>query len=208
MEVCTNRMDIESRSVTYSFFSTMFLEEITEDLLRRLEKNPPFTDGELGDFFASLPSADLAEVRTKCASEFASLLLNMSSDPVFPYESVYLSGEHLLMQRQRDEVLASYRAAGFNPTKAVKIPEDHVAIELEFMARLCERELEAFDANNTEELERTRSFQEFFLKDHLLKWVPQMCDDIATRAKSGLYKGLAEAMQQMLTFEAESFELR
>ena len=36
----------------------------------------------------------------------------MSPSPVAPYESVYVSDLHILMQEPRDQVLGEYRARG------------------------------------------------------------------------------------------------
>ena len=145
-------------------------------------------------------------MRTEAAAEFAALLLNMSADPVFPYESVYASSEHLMMQKARDEVLAAYRSRGFERADGLSIPEDHVGIELEFMARLCQEELEALSAGNEGATESARAAQREFCERHLARWVPQLCDDLERRAKSGLYRGLAQMTRQFLAFECEGFE--
>lgn len=203
MEAGNQREDVEARRLTYSFLSSMYLEEVSQDFLGQLASNPPFTDGELGQFFASLPSADLEAVRVDAAAEFASLLLNMSADPVSPFESVYTSGDHLLMQQARDEVLAAYRAEGFERSDVVNVPEDHVGIEFEFMARLCQKELEALDAGDEGTAAAARVAQRAFLEGHLVNWVPQLCEDIERRATSGLYRGLAETTRQFLAFECD-----
>lgn len=207
MEMHDDCGGIEAREATYSFLSHMFLEEVTEEFLARLAERPPQLEGELGRFVAELPFADLASVRTEAAAEFAALLLNMSADPVHPYESVYTSAEHLLMQRSRDEVLAAYREAGFERSGNLAVPEDHVGIELEFMARLCRKELDAQAAGDEKGAAGAREAQRAFLRDHMLAWVPQLCIDLEKRAKLGLYRGLAETTRRFLTFEREEFDL-
>ncbi len=207
MEAHVDRASCEAREVTYSFLSHMFLEEVTEEFLARLAERPPQLEGELGRFVAELPSADLASVRTEAAAEFAALLLNMSADPVFPYESVYTSAERLLMQKARDEVLADYRSSGFERAGDLNVPEDHVAIEFEFMARLCRKELDAASAGDDAAADTAHEAQRAFARDHLLTWVPQLCDDLERRAKLGLYRGLAETTRQFLEFEREELAL-
>ena len=207
MEAHVDRASCEAREATYSFLSHMFLEEVTEEFLARLAERPPRLEGELGRFVAELPSADLASVRTEAAAEFAALLLNMSADPVFPYESVYTSAERLLMQKARDEVLADYRSSGFERAGDLNVPEDHVAIEFEFMARLCRKELDAASAGDDAAADAAHEAQRAFARDHLLTWVPQLCDDLERRAKLGLYLGLAETTRQFLEFEREELAL-
>lgn len=207
MEAHVDRASCEAREATYSFLSHMFLEEVTEEFLARLAERPPRLEGELGRFVAELPSADLASVRTEAAAEFAALLLNMSADPVFPYESVYTSAERLLMQKARDEVLADYRSSGFERAGDLNVPEDHVAIEFEFMARLCRKELDAASAGDDAAADAAHEAQRAFARDHLLTWVLQLCDDLERRAKLGLYRGLAETTRQFLEFEREELAL-
>lgn len=199
--------EAEARELTYSFLSHLFLEEVTEEFLARLAEEPPQLEGELRRFAAGLPAADLAAVRTEAAAQFAALLLNMSANPVHPYESVYTSAENLLMQRSRDEVLAAYRQAGFERSGDLNVPEDHVAIELEFMARLCRKEADALRAGDEAAAQAARDLQRDFLRDHVLAWVPQLCDDLEKRAQPGLYRGLAETTSQFLSFERDELNV-
>lgn len=89
MDTRERNAEAEARELTYSFLSHLFLEEVSEDFLARLAEEPPSLEGELGRYAAGLAGVDLAAARTEAAAEFAALLLNMSADPVFPYESVY-----------------------------------------------------------------------------------------------------------------------
>ena len=203
MDMRERNAEAEARELTYSFLSHLFLEEVSEDFLARLAEEPPSLEGELGRYAAGLAGADLAAARTEAVAEFAALLLNMSADPVFPYESVYMSAEHLLMQRSRDEVLAAYRAQGFERSGDLNVPEDHAGIELAFMARLCRKEADALAAGDEVGAEAARETQRVFLRDHVLAWFPQLCADLEKRAKQGLYRGLAETVRQFLAFERE-----
>ena len=203
MDTRERNAEAEARELTYSFLSHLFLEEVSEDFLARLAEEPPSLEGELGRYAAGLAGADLAAARTEAAAEFAALLLNMSADPVFPYESVYTSAERLLMQRSRDEVLAAYRAQGFERSGDLNVPEDHAGIELAFMARLCRKEADALAAGDEVGAEAARETQRVFLRDHVLAWFPQLCADLEKRAKRGLYRGLAETVRQFLAFERE-----
>lgn len=197
----------EQRGLNYTFLSNMFLEEVTEEFLRHMKEQCSLLEGEWERYAAGLPSEDLGVARTEAAADFAALLLNMSADPVFPYESVYMSEERLLMRRARDEVLALYRGEGFMCTETLNVPEDHVGIEMEFMARLCDREAKAYAAGDSRAAQAVRGAQRAFLHDHLMKWVPRLCDDLAARAGTGLYRGLAETTRLYLAFECEELDL-
>lgn len=206
METGEALANVEARAVTYSFLSGMFLREVSQDFLERLAAEPPHLGGELEGFAVGLATADLSTVRRDAAAEFAALLLGMSADPVHPYESVYTSPERLMMQDARDEVLALYRSQELGRVGDLNIPEDHAGIELEFMARLCRKELDAMAGGDEEAVWDVRRTQQTFVRDHLLVWMPRMCDDLEARAKSGLYRGLAQMTRQFLSLEREELD--
>ena len=206
METGEALANVEARAVTYSFLSGMFLREVSQDFLERLAAEPPHLGGELEGFAVGLATADLSTVRRDAAAEFAALLLGMSADPVHPYESVYTSPERLMMQDARDEVLALYRSQGLGRVGDLNIPEDHAGIELEFMARLCRKELDAMTGGDEGAVWDVRRTQQTFVRDHLLVWMPRMCDDLEARAKSGLYRGLAQMTRRFLSLEREELD--
>ncbi len=167
MESHSEQADLNARRVTYSFLSNMFLKEVTEDFLSELGQNSSISQGDLGKFIQGLATADLSEVRRSAVADFSSMLLNMSVDPVYPYESVYTSSERLLMQEARHKVLGIYLKEGFACSDAVQIPEDHVGIELEFMARMCQKELDALTQDDIAKAQEARKIQKMFVEEHL-----------------------------------------
>jgi len=198
---------LESRSLTYSFLSQMFLEEMTYALLKELSENPPVLEGEFGAFVAELPSSDLERVRIDAAAEYSALFLNMSVNPVFPYESVYSNNQGLMMQEAHSDVMAVYQSMNMSPAEDVKLPVDHIGIELEFMSWMCQKEIDAILSGDDDVAKVARDVQSKFLNDHLMRWVPKLCKDISKRARLNAYRGLAEMMQTFLDFEVLEFNL-
>lgn len=193
----------KDRMLTYQLLSSLLFTEPSIELLQSLSSLPS-SAGKLGEYLSGLPGeGGWEQARIDAAADFAALFLGMSADPVSPYESVYTSEEHLLMQDARDEVLAAYRANGFQQVEDLHLPEDHASTELEFMAKLCEREMVGLQENDALAVGQASAAQVAFLKDHLMVWMPQMCADVAARAKTGLYAGLAEMLEQVIAAEAE-----
>lgn len=116
----------------------------------------------------------------------------------FPYESVYTSPEHLLMQDARDEVLAAYRAAKVVLVDEACEPEDHLAFELEFMQLLGERAAEALEAGDDGSCANLLEARRAFLEEHLLNWVPDFADDVQRVARTGFYRALADIVLGVL----------
>ncbi|ULO07884.1 molecular chaperone TorD family protein [Paenibacillus sp. 19GGS1-52] len=74
--------------------------------------------------------------------------------------------------------------------------DDHIAIELEFMAVLHERMLyNSFSIRSAMEL---LEIQETFLEEHLLKWTPKFCERLNAATESPLYLGLSHMLEEFL----------
>jgi TorA maturation chaperone TorD len=89
-----------------------------------------------------------------------------------------------------------YASAGIVFKKCSGESDDHIAIELEFMAVLHERMLyNSFTVRSAMEL---LEIQESFLEEHLLKWTPQFCERLNTATDSRLYLGLSHMLEEFL----------
>ncbi|HIS40698.1 MAG TPA: molecular chaperone TorD family protein [Candidatus Aphodovivens avistercoris] len=203
MEAQERKNVLAERAATYELLAGLFLQEATAGFLERLRDDAAFADGPLGDYAASLSGVDAEQARIEAAADYAALFLGMSAQPVPPYESVYTSELQLLMQEARDRAVETYRAHGFTAAADFNLPEDHAGVELQFMARLCRAELATLDAGDEAKARRLADVQATFLQEHLLSWMPRLCDDVEKRAKTGLYRGLARMTRQFLEFERE-----
>lgn len=194
------------RHMTYVFLSAMYAKEVSYDLLERMRIEKPFVGESLNSFYNELEHTAIEAMRTDLAADYAQLFLGMSAHPVAPFESVYTSEEGLLMQGARDKVLALLRQEGLAIPKDFGLPEDHLALEFDFMAFLCKKEQEAIECNDIEMGRQARQKQKQFLRDHLANWVPRMCDDVSDRARTGFYRGLAQLTKEFIEEELYYFE--
>ena len=108
------------------------------------------------------------------AAEYASLFLNVGPIPVYLAESVYLGKEHLLYEEPYFDAVRIYQIYGFKKRSSFKEPEDHIAIELEFMAHLCDLTCLSLDQGKLDYGAGYLNNQVEFLDLHLSKWVPQL----------------------------------
>lgn len=183
--------DTVTRKAVFEFLSAAYLNEMSFEFLEGLRDSRIELEGELGEFVDSLADADLEEVRVDLASEYARIFLGMSPSPVAPYESVYASDLHILMQEPRDQVLKEYRAEGLAVAKELRLPEDHVSFEFAYMAHMCQKTVDALQSGSEAEAQRCLDKQRAFLADHLLAWVPDLCADVLKRAHTPFYRGVA-----------------
>jgi TorA maturation chaperone TorD len=108
-----------------------------------------------------------------------------------PYESVHRSEEHLVFERETMLVRAAYAEFGLAVPRLNKEPDDHIGLELSFLATLCVRGMDALDDADDVELARLLRGIRSFLADHLLAWAPKCLTQAAEGATTHFYQGVA-----------------
>ncbi|MGV8964763.1 MAG: TorD/DmsD family molecular chaperone [Cellulomonas sp.] len=108
-----------------------------------------------------------------------------------PYESVHRSDDGLVFERETMQVRAAYAAFQLAAPRLNKEPDDHLALELGFLAELCVRAMDAVDAEDDLALTRLLVGVQDFLEDHLLVWGPQCLTQAADGAETSFYRGVA-----------------
>ena len=203
----------DARRMAYMFFADVFSTEVTEDFVANMASFEAVEGSKLAEFVKSLEESDFVRITQDLRSEFCALFLNMSAHPVFTSESVYLSGNHVIMQEQRNQVLDIYRFYNLAVDKdSFDWPEDHISMEMLFMAHLCELESElchmASVASAEDEsisidsrLASIVSAQKAFFEDHLDRWAPMFADELSQYAGTLFYKGVAEYLEEFLDGE-------
>ena len=203
------------RSATYGLLSRLYAKEVDAELLDELHDTlwPVETGSDAGDegnrLIATYLSGADAHAITDLAVDYVRAFIGHGVDAysaAYPFESVYTSPKRLMMQEARDEVLAVYRSEGLDKLPSWKESEDHIALELEFMAVLGDRIVTAAEAADEAEVERLLSTQRNFLEDHLASSAPLMTADLRRFAQCGLYQGLASLTDGFLQVEEEFFD--
>lgn len=132
-------------------------------------------------------------------SEFTRLFLGPEKLPAPPWESVYVNGEPLLFQESTLVVRDAYRQSGYAAVGYPREADDHVAIELDFMATLALKTCEA------ETLEREMLAKQLaFLEGHLLVWIDSFAERLgACDTVSGFYPSFARLAALVCHRDAE-----
>ena len=112
------------------------------------------------------------------AADFAAIYLN-GQFGASPHESYWLDEDHLVMQKPMFEVRELYQAHGMAVENWRSRADDHIVIELNFLAEI----IKAGDQNNL-------NVAATFLDEHLLRWVDQFAGRVASHSESDFYTGL------------------
>jgi TorA maturation chaperone TorD len=89
------------------------------------------------------------------------------------------------------DVAGFYRAFGAEPSGPAAERPDHAGCELEFLSFLAAKRLAAEDAGQDEHAAVCREAEEAFLRDHLGRWFPTFCREVAEESDSYVYRLLA-----------------
>lgn len=198
--------ELRARAATYAFLARALSDdELPGEFLAALSADVPRTGTDLDAYAASLAGLDgagLEAARRDLAADHSACLLGMSARPVSPFESVYTSEEHLMRQGARDDVVRAYAASGFRPVGTLRVPEDHVAVELQFCAALLRRAANYAAAHVPEAASRDLAAQSAFVRGHLAMWTPRFCDLLEERASTSFYRGVAQMLRAFVEQEA------
>ncbi len=148
--------------------------------------------------FTEQLKADEEGVLDKVRSEYTRLFIGPATLPAPPWESVYTTKERLIFQESTLKVRQCYLKYNFRPTNYRSEPDDHIALELDFMANLSHLTEKAFQDGNTNEVIQILTDQKAFLEEHLLAWVPQFVADLEAGTSHPLYLGIASMLKRFL----------
>lgn len=123
--------------------------------------------------------------------EFTRLLSGVQegNGPPPPFESVWR--EDRLIGETTVQVIEAYAKAGFSDIDLEAGPQDHVGVELKFIAMLALREAEAWQADDQSAAQLRRTQQHDFLNQHLAAWAPRWADAIIEQTREPLFAALA-----------------
>jgi len=132
------------------------------------------------------------------ALEFARLFIGPVDPPAVPYASFYLSESHSLMTEETLEVRRRYLQAGLAVKDLHRIPDDHVAMEAEFLYDLTRRAIQSLEEGKGEEASALLALREDFLKQHMIRWVPLFSERVIQSSREDFFKGAAALLQEFI----------
>lgn len=197
-----------TRSSTYRLLSRLWGWEVDERLWAELRgvsfpslPELPALDAGYRQLEAYLRRDDDGVIED-LAADYAVLCLGARRDDgADPYGSVHLSEEGIMMQDEWEEMLYLYAELGLQRAKTTVEPEDHLALELECMAYLCQRAADALQNGEDVDVPGTIQRQISLLDDHLLRWVPAFVEKVHKLASTDFYRAVGTITQEYLALD-------
>ncbi len=194
----------------YSFLAACLAEEPSQDLVQFLvehkEQLQPPSGGSgvmaegwstVTEFFAN-GHQGVEAIHEAILDDFTELFIGPYGKPIQPYESFYL--EECLCGGPLESVKTFLQDVGFEKADGFRELEDHIAFELECMRFLISKQL---DSDDPTAAEGWLAWQRAFLAEHLLTWGFRFSDDVAKKAQTPFYKGVAQILKGLLQWERE-----
>ena len=127
--------------------------------------------------------------------EFAGLFLGPQHPAAVPFASFYLSETKQLMSEITIQVRKYYLDASMAAKELHRVPDDHIALELEFMAWLADEAARNLKKGDAGMAAKAGTRLEIFQREHLVKWAPLFADRLSAGAQSDFYRGAALALK-------------
>jgi len=120
-----------------------------------------------------------------------------------PYEGSY-ELDPFRQTRQMADVAGFYRAFGAEVGGPASERADHAGTELEFLAFLGLRRIEAADAGRDDEATRCSEIEASFLTEHAGRWLPVFFAGLADRAPDSFHHALGRIGGRVVAAELEA----
>ncbi len=194
------KLFMEARKDMYQFFSRIFILEVNKELFDRMKQmkypkvsqNSDFSAGyeKLKEYFDAHDDSDVVNLEVDYARIFLAGGVAQGL-AAFPYESVYTNKKHLTDQEAACDVTVLYGAKGLAARADMyRIPNDHIGLEFEYMAILCQEAADAAQTGDEALLEKSIKEQESFCRGHMEPWMTALCDDVIKYAGTGFYQAI------------------
>lgn len=142
------------------------------------------------DAVSILPEMPDAAFMDNLAADYASIYLTGSLD-VSPFESFWVSDEHLLCQEAMFDMRKLYAAKGLTVPDWRHRPDDHLVYELQFLSKHLEWLADGMGNNNVVATRNEWRSLAMLLDHHLLRWLPDFSSRVAQRCDTAFYGALA-----------------
>jgi putative dimethyl sulfoxide reductase chaperone len=120
-----------------------------------------------------------------------------------PWESVYRTPERLLFGWPALHVREAYLQEGFEITLKNRQPEDHMGLELIFLASVSGVLGKTLNAKNNQAASAIIKRQKEFITSHPLTWISDFSCDAFINESIGFYSALIELIWGVLLWDSE-----
>ena len=201
----------EHRGSVYGFLAAVYRQELTSELLQQM-KAQQFQEVlsnlgvKLNNGFFQNSEKELLE---NLAIEYTRLFVGPGKH-ISPHESVHHKKEGVQSGQLWGELTAQVKgiieSSGLEYESEYTGMPDHISVELEFMQQVVQREAQAWQADDDETALRCLKNEKKFVDEHLVRWIPDFCEKVATEADLPFYREMAKLTKTFIEFEKQELK--
>jgi TorA maturation chaperone TorD len=199
---------LSARQYLYTLFQSLFGNEPSDEQFAAIDVGlveqaygvVPGDTAKIAKLIDKLSEAKNSPLSLK--DEYTRLFIGPSKLPAPPWESIFTGKESALFQRSTLEIRNFYRSQGFISAEYPHVADDHLAIELDFLAQLAGRAFEALGAGEARTAREALEAGREFLVGHLLVWVGRFTQDLEASQKGAFYPVVAQTLVEFAIKDA------
>ncbi|NLJ72000.1 MAG: molecular chaperone TorD family protein [Syntrophomonadaceae bacterium] len=206
---------LANRSFIYHLLQSIYADEPNRELMEVVLDNHTREalnliaedDDDFNNFYGLLDrlssdmQKDAPETIDKLKTEYTYLMIGPAELVAPPWESVYILKEPLIFQESTLKVRQAYLEYDFLPAGYPNEADDHIALELHFMAHLARLALEYFEAGEYEKVISLLEDQKKFLIEHLLVWISDFAADMQKSKSHYFYPAVALLTEKVIIID-------
>lgn len=181
--------------------SSKLLYGITQDFFKEYKDNKEeeneFMEGyvQICDFIEQFP--DKKDLKETLSREYRDLF----GEKVQALERRYAT--HAKADDILNDLRDVYEKKSWTIPEDFPKEEDHVAVEFEFTTHLCKGLRRILLSLNEKEVEDNFNFQRDFINEHIMDWVPRLCDEISSETENKFYLGASKITSGIMNMDKE-----
>lgn len=199
------------RKNIFILLDIVFRNSIDEDIIKRIDNiinhiKSCYENSDKNYFQELQDIIRKQEEVSLIMDEYARIFYSVdNSVGIYPYESVYLSPSHLMMQKERDDVVEFFADCKYYVNKDYTEPEDHICIELSFMIEMYAKMIESIQNDDLENFIQYFNYADKFFHNHYIKWVPLLARDLKQKNYHKFYQLIGYILETTVNEEREFF---
>ncbi len=138
----------------------------------------------------------------KLKHDYAAIFEMPGKQKVPFWESYYITGDHLFIQEQTLTIRKEYIESGLIPSMLYKVPDDSLALEMDYMKTLSDKAFEYFQNQNFDEYSSIISTSKGFIEAHLHKWIPKMLNTATENLPGNSYSLLISLLNNFIILDS------
>jgi TorA maturation chaperone TorD len=193
---------LEARVMGYSFLFASLITEPSQELFTKISQSNlldflPYQNDQtaiqegIKAIDNYINQEDYSDILEQLNIEYTKMfVVPDNSSNTHPFESVQRHAGRVFSLDETLEVRKHYMKHGLLPERLNEEPDDHVALELQFMKILAEKSFYAYENNEYKKLEELLDDQIKFMEKHLLQWAPKFAGNVVKATNADFYRGV------------------